>query len=128
MDYILNLNALLAHIISNHSKHKAVEDRLSTAKEIVVPDLLIVELHWVVLSRRYPEINTKAFEQVLDAIRNDPSVRVAAVTPNVAAEQTKWYKQLSFFDAYYAAFSIIHGKKLLTTDPDFEPYDFAEVI
>lgn len=128
MDYVLNLSAFLAHLISGHPKHEAVEERLSTAAEIVVPDLLIVELQWVALSRRYPEINVEVLREVLEAIQNDPSSKVVAVTPDVAAEQTRWYNRLSFFDAYYAAFSIVHGKKLLTTDPHFKPYDFAEVV
>lgn len=128
MDYVLNLNALLAHLIANHPKHKAVEDKLSRAKEIVIPGILIIELQWVVLSKRHPEISEEVFAETMEAIKTDALVRLEAVTPEVANEQMKWYNKLSFFDAYYAAFSIVHKKRLLTTDRGFKLYNFAEVV
>jgi len=128
LNYVLNLNAFLAHLVGTHPKHKAIEDKLSKATEIVIPDILIIELQWVVISKRYPEISEEVFTKTMDAIKADPLVKLEPVTPEVANEQRKWYDKLSFFDAYYAAFSIVHKKRLLTTDPDFEPYGFAEVV
>lgn len=128
MEYILNLNAFLAHIIMSHPKHKDVEKRLLGATKVIIPDLMIVELQWIVLSERYPEINEEMFIKVLNTIKADPSVQLERVTPEIVIQQKKWYKRLSFFDAYYAAFSIVHKRKLLTTDPDFEGLNFAEVV
>jgi len=128
LEYILNLNALLAHIVVAHPKHKNIEERLSDATKIIIPDLVIIELQWVALSGRYPEIDETVFAKVLDAIRTDPTVQLEKVTPEVANELGKWYKRLSFFDAYYAAFSVIHKRKLLTTDANFKNLNFAEVV
>ncbi|MFQ5712332.1 MAG: PIN domain-containing protein [Candidatus Geothermarchaeales archaeon] len=128
MEYVLDLNALLAYLIATHPKHGAVVGRLSKATRIIVPDLVIVELQWVVLSRRYPEVDEEVLKETVEAIKTDPSMRLEAVTAEIAGEHMKWYKKLSFFDAYYAAFSVVHKRKLLTTDRDFEPYDFAEVV
>jgi predicted nucleic acid-binding protein len=128
LEFVLNLNAFLALLISTHPKHRAVKEKVSTATKIIIPDILIIELQWVVLSKRYPEINQDIFAQTMEAIKTDPLIELQAVTPEIANEQKKWYDKLSFFDAYYAAFSAINKKKLLTTDPDFKPYDFALVL
>lgn len=128
MEYILNLNAFLALLTATHPKHEAIKEKISKATKIIVPDILIIELQWVVLSKRYPEINVDVFEQTMEAIKNDPLIKLEAVTPEVANEQRKWYVKLSFFDAYYAAYSTVYKKKLLTTDPDFKPYNFALVV
>lgn len=94
----------------------------------MIPDILIIKLQWMVLSKRQSEIGEEVFIETMEVIRTDPLIKLEAVTPEVANEQKKWYDKLSFFDAYYAAFSTVHKKRLLTTDPDFKPYDFAEVI
>lgn len=128
MEYILNLSAVLAHIIEEHPKHRKIEDKLSKATRMIIPDLIIIELQWVVQSGRHPEIDEEVFSKILGTIRTDPAVSLEKVSPEVAIQQRKWYKRLSFFDAYYAAFSMILGVKLLTTDTDFEGLDFAEVV
>jgi len=128
MEYILNLSAFLALIIATHPKHEVIKEKISKATKIIIPDILIIELQWVVLSKRYPEINPDIFSQTMEAIKTDPLIELGAVTPEVANEQMKWYGRLSFFDAYYAAFSVIDKRRLLTTDLDFEPYDFATIL
>lgn len=89
---------------------------------------MIVELHWTVLSKRYPEVDQRVFEQILETIRHDPALSLQPVTPEIAEKQGGFYNKLSFFDAYYAAFSLANRVKLLTTDTDFQEFDFAEVI
>ncbi|GEM_PF-3765691 len=128
MDYVLNLSAVLAHILATHPKHKSIEERLELAEKLLVPDLLILELQLVVLSARYPELDGRVFAQVLETLKTDPAIRLLPLTPEVAEEHSKWFKRLSFFDAYHAAFSHVHKTKLLTTDKDFKPFDFAEVV
>jgi predicted nucleic acid-binding protein len=128
LEYVLDLNAFLAYLIGTHPKHKSVKKALSKASKILIPDILIIKLQWVVLSKRYPELDRKVFKETMKVIQMDPLIVLAQVTPQVAEEQMKWYRRLPFFDAYYAAFSVVYKKKLLTTDPDFKPYRFAEVI
>lgn len=99
-----------------------------TLLPLIIPDILIIELQWVVLSKRHPEISKEIFAETMEAIKTDPTVRLEAVTPEVANEQRRLCEKPSFFDAYYAAFSIIHKKKLLTTNRKFKPYEFAAVL
>lgn len=127
MDYVLNLSAVLAHILAKHPKHASVEKKLQLAEKLLVPDLLILELQWLVLSKRYREIDDTVLAQILEALRTDPAIHVLTLSPEVVEEHSKWFKRLSFFDAYYAAFSRVHKTKLLTTDKDFKPFDLAEV-
>lgn len=60
----------------------------------MIPDLTIIELQWVALSKRYPEINEEVFTETLEAIKTDPLIQLEAVTPKVANEQRKWCDKL----------------------------------
>ena len=116
MAYVLDTSAIM-RLLLDEPGSEAVEHVLGGDEKVVLPFMVIMELHYVLLRRLSPS----RVEHLIETLRASPA-EVVESDPEWArrAAEVKSRGGLSVADAWIASLALLHGGELVHKDPEFD--------